>query len=240
MAHHGDRGRQDRATSPPAGTGHAPGLGEAFSINFSAPARAPTASARRCPTASPGTRRKLSLEYVHGAGHGAFGLGWRLPLRTISQRLDFGAPDDAATTRFLDGGTEIAPLADGTFAALAESSVRPLHAQGARLADRGAQRASCTNSASAPARASPIRPTRSARMSGCSSARSMRAATRSTYTWRIDQGIAYLSEIRYAAYAVRFSYEPRPDVRDDGRAGYLRRRALRCTRDRARSSTRVR
>ena len=47
---------------------------------------------------------KLGLEYAHGAGDGEFGLGWRLPLRIISRRLDFGPPEEGIVERFMDSG----------------------------------------------------------------------------------------------------------------------------------------
>src|SRR5262249_45252770 len=50
------------------------------------------------------------------------------------------------------------------------------------------------------------------------------------YAWDVTSGMPHLTEIRYAAYAVRFVYEARPDVRRDGRAGFVRVLDKRCTR----------
>src|SRR5262249_714893 len=43
-------------------------------------------------------------------------------------------------------------------------------------------------------------------------------------------GMFYLQEVRYSIFRVSFVYEPRPDVLSNGRAGYLRRTALRAVR----------
>jgi RHS repeat-associated protein len=49
-----------------------------------------------------------------------------------------------------------------------------------------------------------------------------------TYGWEQDSGCAYLTSITYASYTVRLTYEQRPDVRRNGRAGFLRTMNRRC------------
>src|SRR5262245_65321118 len=106
-------------TSPPAGTGNAPGLGEAFNINLSTGQGMYTFK-MPLPEGVAGHTPRLALEYAHGQGHSPYGFGWRLPLRTISRRLDFGVPAEggpqlAATERFMDSGAELLQLADSTY-----------------------------------------------------------------------------------------------------------------------------
>src|SRR5262245_8789541 len=95
-------------TSPPAGTGNVSGLGEAFSINLSS-GQGTYLYRMPLPEGVAGHSPKLTLEYAHGAGHGPWGLGWRMGVRSISRRLDFGTPDEALTERYLDMGAEIVP-----------------------------------------------------------------------------------------------------------------------------------
>ena len=213
--------------SPPSGTGNLPGLGEAFSINlstgqgtYSYQIPLPDGVAKHTP--------KLVLEYNHGAGHGPWGLGWRLSLRSISRRLDFGTPDQSPVERFLDTGAEIVPADDGTFRAMRETMFTRYSRIGAgwKIEERtglvhelGTAPTSRVAHPAHPDRAVEWLVDRTTDVSGNAIA----------YRYRFDQGIAYPEAIRYAIYEVRFEYENRPDVRHDGRAGFSRRRALRCT-----------
>lgn len=215
-------------TSPPAGTGNAPGLGEAFTINLST-GQGTYAYKLPLPEGIAGHTPRLALEYAHGAGHGPFGLGWRIGLRSISRRLDFGPPDDGMIERFLDSGTELVPIADGTFRAMRETAFGRYTRVGGgwRIEERnGIVHELGTGAAARVAPPDhPDRPVewlveRTLDTSGNAIA----------HTYRFDQGVAYPATIRYAAYEVRFVYEARPDVRHDGRAGFARRRALRCHR----------
>ncbi len=76
-------------TFGPSGTGYFPGIDEAFSINLN------TGQGIYCyqitlPEGISNHTPKLVLEYANGIGHGPWGLGWRLTLRSITRRLDFG------------------------------------------------------------------------------------------------------------------------------------------------------
>jgi RHS repeat-associated protein len=215
-------------SSPPAGTGQAPGLGEAFSVNLST-GQGTYSYQIPLPEGVAGHTPRLSLQYAHGNGHDAWGLGWRLPLRGIVRRLDFGPPEDGLAERLLDGDAEIAPLADGSYGALREAAFSRYtrDGQGWRIEERDGQVHELGLTAAArvappdhPERPVEWRVERSLDVSG--------NAIR--YSYRMDQGIAYPAAVRYAAYEVRFTYEERPDARHDGRAGFSRRRALRCSR----------
>jgi len=89
-----DRGAKTGQTSPPAGTGFVPGLGEAFRINLST-GQGVYSCKLPLPDGIAGHTPTLSIEYAHGAAGGPFGLGWRLSLRTLARRLDFGTPEEA-------------------------------------------------------------------------------------------------------------------------------------------------
>ncbi len=167
------------------------------------------------------------LEYSHGGGHGPWGLGWRLPLRSIAAALDFGTPSEGLVQRYLGDGGEIVLSADGTFRAIRETvfSRYTLSGDGWTVEERNGQ-VHALGLAPAARIADPDHPERVLEW----------LVERSTdvsgnaidYTYRLDGGFAYPATIRYAAYEVRFVYEDRPDVRRDGRMGFLRQRALRC------------
>ncbi|HFB97926.1 MAG TPA: hypothetical protein ENJ62_02185, partial [Bryobacterales bacterium] len=221
------RGAKTSQTSPPAGTGQVPGLGEAFRINlntgqgvYSYKLPVPDGVARHTP--------QLSLEYAHGNGHGAFGFGWRLDLRRISRRLDYGV-DGGPAERFYEGGAELAPLAGGGFAPLRETVFTRYSRAGGgwRIEERnGVVHELGMNPAAR--LADPDRPER---VTEWLIERSLdTTGNEIAYSYGTDGGTAYPSEIRYAAYAIRFLYEDRPDVRINGRAGYLRRVTRRCRR----------
>jgi RHS repeat-associated protein len=213
-------------TAPPSGTGNMPGLGESFSINFSTGQGTYTCQMPLPEGVAKHTPR-LVLEYNHGGGHGAWGLGWRLALRVITVALDFGTPDAGLAERFLCDGAEIMPSADGSFRALRETAFSRYtrQGQGWKLEERNGQVHEFGLSAAARV-AHPDHPERmlewliehSTDVSGNSI----------NYTYSFDGGFAYPATIRYAAYEVRFGYEDRPDVRRDGRMGFERRRTKRC------------
>jgi RHS repeat-associated protein len=213
-------------TSPPAGTGHVPGLGESFSINLST-GQGTYAYKIPLPDGVAGHTPKLALEYTHGAGHGAFGQGWRFSLRSMALRLDFGPPDDGLVERFHDGGAEVGPAEPGVFRALRETvfSRYTRHGEGWRIEERDGHVHELGLSATTRV-AHPDHPERIVEWlierttDACGNA--------IAYTYRFDDGMAYPDTIRYAIYELRFVYERRPDVRHDGRAGFSRRRALRC------------
>src|SRR3954471_11723786 len=109
------------AVSPPAGSGNVAGMGESFSLdlnsgqgNFSVPFDVPDGIA--------GFKPRVKLEYSHGQSNGPFGLGWRLPLRQIDRRLDYGVPGEGLVESVLDSGSELRRGADGLFRALREAA----------------------------------------------------------------------------------------------------------------------
>ncbi len=219
---------KEEKNAPPAGTGNAAGLGEAFSINLSTGQGTytyqmplPDGVAKHMP--------KLALEYAHGAGHGAWGLGWRMGLRSISRRLDFGTPDESLIERFMDGGNELMPSVDGTFRAMRETAFSRYRRRGDGwvIEDRNGQ----VHELGLTPAGRVAHPDHPDRVVEWLLERSLDVSGNAIqYTYLFDSGMAYPQTIRYAIYEVRFTYEARSDVRHDGRAGFSRRRALRCAR----------
>src|SRR5215218_3895220 len=114
-------GADPTAVSPPSGNGFTPGLGEAFSLDLNS-GQGNYSFSLTLPEGVAGWTPKLKLEYVHGWRQGPFGLGWRLPLRQIDRRLDFGVPGDGIAERFVADEVELVPLGGGRFGAGFESS----------------------------------------------------------------------------------------------------------------------
>ena len=215
-------------SSPPAGTGNTAGLGESFSVNPST-GQGTFSLQIPLPEGVAGLTPRLTLQYAHGVGHGAFGLGFRLPLRSIARRLDFGVPGDGLTERFLDGDLDLVPIVDGSFRACRETAFSRYtrSGDGWRIEDRNGQVHLLGTTAAARV-AAPDRPQQPVEWLIESTTDASGNVIR--YAYRFDGGMAYPASIRYAAYEVRLAYENRPDVRLDSRAGFLRQRALRCTR----------
>jgi RHS repeat-associated protein len=172
---------------------------------------------------------RLALEYAHGAGHGPFGLGWRLPLRSITRRLDFGPPGAGLVERFLDNGEELVPAADSTFRAARETGFQRY----TRIGDgwKVEERDGHVHELGVSAAARIADPAHTDRVIEWLVERSTDACGNVvTYGYLLKDGFSYPESIRYASYEVRFRYEDRPDARRDSRAGFPRRRTQRCTR----------
>jgi RHS repeat-associated protein len=212
--------------SPPASTGSVAGLGEAFRMNLNT-GQGVYSYAIPLPDGVAGHNPTLTLEYTQGSRSGPFGFGWNLSVRAIRRRLDLGTPG-VAPERFLDGSNEIAALNDGSYGALYETvfSRYTRDGDGWKIEERNGD---VWQLGTAPAAriADPTQPgnvqcwfvEHHTDVSG----------NAVSYSWDTSDGIGYVTELRYAAYAVRFTYEARPDIRQDRRAGFLCTLAKRCT-----------
>jgi RHS repeat-associated protein len=222
-----DKQAQDSFVSPPSGIGSSPGLGEAFKMNLNTGQGTYTYKLQ-IPAGIGDYTPKLALEYTHGARLDIFGFGWRLPLRMITRRLELGELD-ADREIFLDGSAEIAERLDGTYAARQETTFARYTrvAGGWKIEDRNG--GVHTLGASAATRVQD--PDRPERILDYLIERSEDAAGNDIrYRWTIEGNYAYPAEIAYAAYALRFVYENRPDPRTDCRGGFLRDITKRCAR----------
>jgi RHS repeat-associated protein len=221
-------GADPSAVSPPSGTGLVPGLGEAFSLDLNS-GQGNYSLSLTLPEGVAGWTPKLKLEYVHGWGQGPFGLGWRLPLRQIDRRLDFGVPGDGIAQRFLDGEVELVPLGGGRFGASFESSFSRYERSGDGwlITERDGTR----HELGLDTAARLAEPGRPERVQSWLLERSLDTSGNTiAYEHETVDGTPYLSEVRWARFSLRFVYEARPDVHTNGRAGYLRRLGRRCAR----------
>ncbi len=221
-------GTRSGVTAPPSGNGAASGLGEAFSINLNT-GQGVYSYNLPLPEGRAGHGAKLALEYSHGSGLGAFGLGWRLASRSISRRLDFGLPGTEVAERFLDAGQELVETPDGSYAAARESAFTRYRrsAAGWLVEERNGVVHECGLEAAGRV-ADPDHPER---VQEWLVERSLDASGNAIeHAYERDGGMAYPATVRWAAYELRFVYEERPDVRQDARAGFLRTQARRCSR----------
>jgi hypothetical protein len=196
------------AISPPSGTGNVAGLGESFSLdlnsgqgNFSVPFDLPDGVA--------GCKPVIKLEYAHGQGNGPFGLGWRLPLRQMDRRLDFGVPDASTEEIFLDSGTELRLMADGFFHPLRETGFSHYERLGDhwQITERDGARFLLGLSANARV-ADPEHPERI--QSWLLERQEDVNGNGIDYVYERHDGYPFLAEIRYARFVVGWSMKHAP------------------------------
>lgn len=222
------------AIAPPAGSGLAAGLGEAFSLDlntgqgtYSVPFDLPLGPGERSP--------RIKLQYMHGAGQGAFGFGWRLPLRTIERRLDFGTPGNEASAspspavaeRFRDGGVELVPIPGGGYRAARETSFAHYERSGGGwiITETNGDR----HELGLTPQGRETDPDDPNRIQTWLLERTIDNDGNATdYRWMHDRGTSYLVEVHYSVFRLVLGYEARPDVRRNGRAGWLRLLGRRC------------
>lgn len=215
-------------TSPPAGTGNVPGLGESFSINLNTGQGIYTYKLP-LPDGVAGHTPQLTLEYAHGSGLSEFGLGWRMTRRSIDRRLDFGVPDVGVTERWMDSGNELVSVGENRFATKVETLFTRYtrEIEGWKIEERNGTvhwlGITPENRVADPVHLN--------RVQQWLLARSLDPSGNAIeYAYQHDRGIAYLASIRYAAWGIQFVYDDRPDVRSNGRMGFLRQQQKRCQR----------
>lgn len=214
-------------TAPPSGNGNVAGLGEAFTINLNT-GQGVYSHKLPLPAGRAGHGATLALEYSHGTTLGPFGLGWRLGLRAIARRLDFGAPGEVAE-RWLDGGQELCETPDGSYAAARESAFTRYRrsGEGWLIEERNGVVHECGLTEGGRA-ADPDHPDR---VQEWLIERSLDPNGNAVeYAYERHGGATYPASVRWAAYELRFAYEERPDVREDSHDGFVRTLARRCAR----------
>jgi hypothetical protein len=227
----------EQAVSSPAGTGNAPGFGEAFGLNLNTGQASYTVPIP-VPKGIAGQVAKLDLVYSQNAGNGPFGFGWALPVRTVERRLDFGVPTDGAAgadgdpldlvvPRYLADGEEIVEVTPGQWRARKESAFDRYERTGDGWAIHQRDGSSVRLGLAPAARVSdPDHPDRVVQwlpeqvLDPCGNV--------IAYTWDVEAGTPYLTSVAWAAYLVRFAYEDRPDRLRNGRAGWPRLTRRRC------------
>jgi virulence plasmid B protein len=112
--------------SLPKGGGAVRGIGEKFSANPATGTSSMTVPIAVSPGRS-GFTPQLSLSYDSGAGNGVFGLGWALPLASITRKTDKGLPQyqdaDESDVFLLSGAEDLVPVLVHTGLAWAPEAV---------------------------------------------------------------------------------------------------------------------
>ena len=219
-------GASATSTSPPAGSGTVAGLGQSFSLDlnsgqgtFSLPFDLPEGVASFKPV--------VKLEYSHGHGNGPFGLGWKLQLRQIDRRLDFGVPGSGVEEVFLDAGVELRRSADGHVHPAREMTFSHYERAGNHwiiLEKDGSRHLFGLTPAARVADPDDLDRIQSWLLEHQEDVN----GNVIEYAYTTFDNYPYLSEIRYAKFTVRFSYEARPDPVVNGRSGFVCRITRRC------------
>ncbi|MGL5857035.1 MAG: toxin TcdB middle/N-terminal domain-containing protein [Angustibacter sp.] len=177
--------------------------------------------------AGPGqVRPSLSLRYSTAQGTGPFGLGWRLagPM-TISRRTDRGVPAYTDDDEFVLSGAEtLVPVGGGRYRPRSDTQGWQISRDGDTWTVRTKE-----------GRRFSLGATPASRVSGPAGTLTWLVddeqdpgGTGIAYRWRVDAGTAYLDEVSWGPFDVRFGYSPREDVTTSCRAGFEQAIALRC------------
>jgi len=178
------------------------------------------------PAGSTGLTPGLVLRYSHAFGMDAWGMGWRLPVRSITRCVKPCAEDGDAA-RFFDGDKEIATTDGGNSGVMRNASFPRYR----RLGDGWVveEKSGVVHEFGLDPAARVAAPGPGGHVVEWLLQRTLDATGNAiTYAYRHREGVAYLSYIRYGVYLVRLHYEARPDQRHDCRVGFLRRRTARC------------
>lgn len=222
----GKSGAHATAISPPSGSGMTAGLGETFSLDLNS-GQGTFVVPFDVPDGVAGLKPTVKLEYVHGAGNGEFGLGWRLQQREISRRLDLRVPDDESEEVFHDSGVELRRSADGSFRPVREVAFTHYSRVGDAWEASEKDGSVWSFGVTAQGRvASPGRPDRV--QTWLLEQRVDVHGNTIDYSYEDIDGSPYLSRIRYARFVIGFEYEARDDVPTNARAGFVRRVSRRC------------
>jgi RHS repeat-associated protein len=222
----GKSGASSNAISPPAGSGKVAGMGEAFSLDLNSGQGTYNLSFE-LPDGVAGFRPTIRLEYSHGQSNGPFGLGWKLQLRQIDRRLDFGVPGEAVTERILDSDTELRQSPDGSYHPVREMAFSHYERVDNHwvITEKDGSRyflgITPSGRIADPGNAGRIQSWLLERQEDVN-------GNAINYFYDTEDGYPYLKKISYSKFSVRFSYETRPDVVINGRAGFIRSIKKRC------------
>lgn len=219
-------GASSTAISPPAGSGQVSGMGEAFSLDLNS-GQGNYNIAFDLPDGVAGFKPTIKLEYVHGRSNGLFGLGWKLQIRQIDRRLDFGVPDEVVTECYLDSDVELRQAIDGSFHPVRETTFSHYERVDSHWEVTEKSGSRYLFGITSDARIAD--PENSNKIQSWLLERQIDVNGNVIhYIYTREEGYPFLSEIRYAKFVIRFDYESRPDVVVNGRAGFVRRIAQRC------------
>jgi RHS repeat-associated protein len=212
--------------SLPEGGGAVSGLGETFRPDPST-GTGSYAIPLDLPTGPDSIGPRLSLRYDTGAGNGAFGMGFSLPLLRLVRSLAKGFPHyDDSDTLVLEGVGELVAVGGGGYRPAIDTATWRAQAagDGFRITD---QQGLFYFLGTTPA----------ARLADAASGHVFAwhleriedaLGNTAVFTWQRDGNQLSLATVSYGVYQIRFKYEPRSDVIRFGRAGFLITSRQRC------------
>lgn len=219
-------GTSRNSISPPSGSGRLSGMGEAFSLDLNS-GQCTYTLPFELPKGVAGFKPRIKLLYSHGQANGPFGLGWRLQIRQINRRLDYGIPNEEMKPVFMDGTLPLHNWGDGKYHPQREMGFSTYQkvGDGWAVTEKDGRRQYFGESINARI----VDPDHPDRVQSWLLEREedLNGNTINYEYSRID-GYQYLSAVRYATFRVVFEYEARPDVVFNGRAGFFRRITQRC------------
>ena len=219
-----------QSASIPAGGGDIRGLGETFQPDLNSG----VGSYRVALDLLPGVRSlqpALALSYNTGAGNGPWGLGWSLPLATVTRRTFRGTPSYTDNNVFLfSGQSELVPVAPQIWRSSIENAFERIirTAEGWQVTEKSGLRH--TFGETSASRIEFNDDGENKVFSWLIERSEDTCGNAITYHYRQEETERYIEEIRYSIYTVRFEYERRPDALSEFRGGFERRTTLRCSR----------
>lgn len=171
-------------------------------------------------------RPSLSLTYGTGGGNGPFGLGWRLNILRIERRTDRGIPTYGNEDTFVIGGAEVlVPVGGNRYRTQTET--RFWHIE--RLTDGWRIRTGDGRTLRFGQTTDSREEDNGRIFAWCLDEELDPAGNAIRYRYQRDGNRLYLQETAYSIFRLAVSYETRPDLLHDGRAGFLRHTRLRAT-----------
>jgi RHS repeat-associated protein len=219
-------GASAEALPLPKGGGSTRGLGDSFTPDLNR-GTGSYAVEINVPKGHRNLMPRLALSYNTAAGDGPFGYGWAMPLPRIQIDTDRGAADYANPLYVMDGET-LVDMGAGLFRPRVENAFQRIRRAGEQweITDKSGT-------------VTTLGGTEDSRVTGrigdtthtfewlVSSVRDT-SGNEVRYKYERDDTTLYPSLVEWAAFEVRFAYEPRPDPSVSRRAGFAIGQRRRC------------
>jgi RHS repeat-associated protein len=222
-------GVDDQVLSLPGGGGGVQGLGATFDTDLNTGTGSYSVPID-VPKGPNGVQPQVALRYQSAGANGPFGMGWTLGAMTIARTVagripDYGPDDDQVT---LVGVEELVSIGGGRYRPLVDTvHYRILRSgDGWEVTDPRGIRHGLGPSAASRVETVEGGLTKTAEWLLAEVTDTNGNAIR--YGYLSDGAQRYLETIEWGTYALRFLYEPRPDVVTSGRYGFLLTTSLRC------------